>query len=154
MSAQRLLSLSCSAMPRTERGALDRAAALGTMQAMKHLLLLSLLVLAGCVTSTPATIVRFEGHALRACTVMLGWSEEDLRGQCGEPIGVAPRAGGTETCLLYSSVAHALGAASHVAPFFAVCLEPTRMRRTRSMVATSVYGLRSIPSTLTSSATR
>jgi hypothetical protein len=96
----------------------------------------------------------------------------ELLNQCGPPIDSYRSAKGSDVvCVAYKSYAHSIAASSAVAPYYVVCLRPWSYPRKstettpfliplippeqlRNYVVESVYGLQSIPGTLTSSTPR
>lgn len=115
-------------------------------------------------TPTAAFIARFDGapgelRRFRTCRVHLRWSEARLTKRCGDPIALVPSAyEPAERCILYSSVAHALGTRDHVAPYYIICLRTdVRAVSGKSGAAfspdgkwriASVTGVSAVPSTL------
>lgn len=122
------------------------------------------LVLGACgpqLVKTPADVFRIDGGVLRTCTLMLGWTVEELTLACGIPDKVVAWAAGMEgdQCAIYRSHAHSFGVAG-AAPVLAACLskrdEPKRgglsargeerkVRQVATVVA--VYGLAALEMT-------
>jgi hypothetical protein len=110
------------------------------------------------LTPTNAVIARFEpapeGSRFRACTVYLGWTEDELREECGQPIRAFASANGKETCLAYLSVAHAMASSNTSAPYFMVCTEevehPSQRKKSKTPPTierrvVAVHGVSAVP---------
>tara|TARA_Y100000034_G_scaffold7623_2_gene8421 strand:- start:22 stop:726 length:705 start_codon:yes stop_codon:yes gene_type:complete len=100
-----------------------------------------MLMLAACATAygcTPITkiapepssavIANFEGDALRACEIYLGWTKEHIRTACGAPMAVVDSANEPyRFCYIYESRAHSF-AGGGAAPYVAACFAMTTGR--------------------------
>ncbi len=78
------------------------------------------------LVETEADVFRFvsAGHGLvfYDCTLTLGHTREMTQILCGEPLDTFRDSDG-RTCLLYDSLAHAIGASSATAPYFLACFQ-------------------------------
>jgi hypothetical protein len=128
-----------------------------------RIFLLALLLLSGCaagrfVTPTNAFVARFEptagGFVFRRCRVHLGWTEEDLRSECGEPMRTIPSARPDESCFVYPSLAHAFAVSEVSAPFFVVCTSDFESKKGKEMRVVDVVGVSRVPNARTSTTSR
>lgn len=109
---------------------------------------LALASLAGCAFTAPtnAQVARYEPEGLRYCTITLGWTLEQLRERCGEPIAVVPRIGEGGDCWVYESLARPIVAlTAPEARYFAVCSVENMAWKKRGPMVDSVIALTAPP---------
>lgn len=118
-------------------------------------MLVSTVVFLLCACAAPSapvtTIARIESadsgpSRFRHCTVRLGWTENQLVFECGEPDAMVYRAGygNGVRCAVYDSSAHALNSSNRSAPAVVVCMRNTQ-QPSRSGAGLSTRGDRPEP---------